>query len=67
MAKTFIEKGINFECQGSSNCCVSYGNNGFVYLDKKDLSRQVITWNWNYKFDGLFKLFFNCIRLYPMG
>ena len=31
------DNGINFECQGSSNCCVSRNNYGFVYLSKKDI------------------------------
>ena len=37
MDKEFFKKGINFKCQGSSNCCVSRGNYGYVYLSKKDL------------------------------
>ena len=37
MKKEFFKKGINFKCQGSSNCCVSRGSYGFVYLSKKDL------------------------------
>ena len=39
MDKKIYEKGIKFQCQGSSNCCVSRGSNGFVFLSKKDLSR----------------------------
>ena len=39
MNKKFYENGIKFECQGSSNCCVSRGNFGFVYLSSKDLKR----------------------------
>ena len=39
MDKEIFEKGINFECQGSSNCCVSRGSYGYVYLSKKDLTR----------------------------
>ena len=38
MNKEIFTKGINFECQGSSNCCVSRGNYGYVYLSKKDLT-----------------------------
>ena len=38
MDKEIFTKGINFECQGSSNCCVSRGNYGYVYLSKKDLT-----------------------------
>ena len=37
MNKEFFKKGIKFKCQGSSNCCVSRGSYGFVYLSKKDL------------------------------
>ena len=37
MDKEIFKKGINFQCQGSSNCCVSRGNYGYVYLSKKDL------------------------------
>ena len=37
--KKLIEKGINFKCQGSSNCCVSRGSYGYVYLTKNDLLR----------------------------
>ena len=39
MKKIDYQKGIHFECQGSSNCCVSRGTYGFVYLSKKDLIR----------------------------
>ncbi len=41
MGKEFFKKGISFECQGSSNCCVSRGNYGYVYLSKKDLTNIV--------------------------
>jgi len=39
MDKEFFKKGINFKCQGSSNCCVSRGSYGFVYLSNKDIKR----------------------------
>ena len=39
MNKEFFKKGIKFKCQGSSNCCVSRGSYGFVYLSKKDLTK----------------------------
>ena len=39
MDKEFFKKGINFKCQGSSNCCVSRGSYGFVYLSSKDIKR----------------------------
>ena len=32
-------QGIRFKCQGSSNCCVSRGEYGFVYLSNKDIQR----------------------------
>lgn len=31
------KEGIKFECQGSSNCCISRGTYGYVYLSKKDI------------------------------
>jgi len=37
MKKIDYTKGLRFECQGSSNCCVSRGSYGFVYLSKKDI------------------------------
>ena len=39
MTKKIYSKGIRFQCQGSSNCCVSRGSYGFVYLSKKDILR----------------------------
>jgi len=33
------KKKFSFKCQGSSNCCVSRGNYGFVYLSNVDLNR----------------------------
>ena len=33
------KKKIRFKCQGSSNCCVSRGVYGYVYLSKKDIMR----------------------------
>ena len=38
MDKRIFKEGINFKCQGSSNCCISRGNYGYVYLSKKDLT-----------------------------
>ncbi len=32
----FWKDGIQFECQGSGNCCVSRGGYGFVFLTKED-------------------------------
>ena len=39
MTKKIYSKGMRFQCQGSSNCCVSRGSYGFVYLSKKDILR----------------------------
>ena len=39
MESNNIKNGINFKCQGSSNCCVSRGSYGYVYLSKKDVKR----------------------------
>ena len=39
MDKEIFKNGIRFKCQGSSNCCVSRGNYGFVYLCKKDVKK----------------------------
>ena len=39
MEKINIKKGISFECQGSSNCCVSRGSYGYVYLSTKDIKK----------------------------
>ena len=38
-------KGIRFKCQGSSNCCVSRGEYGFVYLSNKDIKRLCLFTN----------------------
>lgn len=39
MKKINIPNQIQFECQGSANCCVSRGEYGFVYLSKADIKR----------------------------
>tara|TARA_B110000438_G_C15545004_1_gene534421 strand:+ start:70 stop:519 length:450 start_codon:yes stop_codon:yes gene_type:complete len=39
MKKININEGIRFECQGSSNCCVSRGSYGFVYLSNLDIKK----------------------------
>ena len=39
MDKNLYKNGIKFKCQGSSNCCISRGNHGFVFLSNKDLNR----------------------------
>jgi len=36
----FWENGVQFQCQGSGNCCVSRGGYGFVYLTKVDRVRM---------------------------
>ena len=38
MEKKIINEGIKFQCQGSGNCCVSHGSQGYVYLSDKDLN-----------------------------
>lgn len=38
--KSFIEQGIQFQCQGSGNCCVSRGGYGFVYMTLEDRRRM---------------------------
>ena len=42
MTKKIYSKGMRFQCQKSSNCCVSRGSYGFVYLSKKDILRLSI-------------------------
>ncbi len=37
--KSFYEKGIRFECQGTGKCCTSRGEYGFVYLTLQDRKR----------------------------
>tara|TARA_B100001964_G_C13921197_1_gene460286 strand:+ start:235 stop:684 length:450 start_codon:yes stop_codon:yes gene_type:complete len=37
MEQKIYENGIKFQCQGSSNCCISRGSYGFVFLSKEDL------------------------------
>ena len=39
MLNKIFKNGIKFKCQGSSNCCVSHGQNGFVYLSLKDTKK----------------------------
>ena len=39
MKKINYNEGIKFECQGSSNCCVSRDSYGFVYLSIKDIKK----------------------------
>jgi len=35
--KAWYSEGIQFECQGSGNCCTSRGEFGYVYFTSKDL------------------------------
>ena len=42
MKKIKYENGIKFQCQESSNCCVSRGSHGFVFLSKKIYKRDFI-------------------------
>lgn len=44
-----FKNGIKFKCQGSSNCCVSHGQNGFVYLSNKDSKKIAEFLNINIK------------------
>lgn len=37
---TWWEKGIQFECQGSGQCCVSREEYGYVYMTKEDRIRM---------------------------
>tara|TARA_B100000029_G_scaffold482132_1_gene531825 strand:+ start:155 stop:595 length:441 start_codon:yes stop_codon:yes gene_type:complete len=44
MEEKIFTKGIKFKCQGSSKCCISRGNHGYVYLtdnDVKKISQQL--------------------------
>ena len=34
--RKWYSDGIQFECQGSGQCCVSHGEYGFVYVTQKD-------------------------------
>ena len=45
MDKEIFKKGIKFKCQGSSNCCISRGSYGYVYLSKIDLANIVNYFN----------------------
>ena len=40
MSETWWSKGIQFECQGSGQCCVSHGGYGYVYMTKEDRIRM---------------------------
>ncbi len=57
--------GIQFECQGSGQCCVSHGEYGFVYVTASDRKRMAVlrgisTSEFTRKFclkdEGLFRL-----------
>lgn len=58
-------EGIQFECQGSGQCCVSHGEYGFVYVTAADRKRMAklrgiptseFTKNFCLKDEGLFRL-----------
>ncbi len=58
-------KGLQFECQGSGQCCVSHGEYGFVYVTLKDrqnlaklngLTTAAFTRHYCLKTDGVFHL-----------
>ena len=36
----FWENGVQFQCQGSGNCCVSRGGYGYVYMTLEDRRRM---------------------------
>jgi uncharacterized protein len=55
MSKSFYEKGLKFECQGSGKCCVSRGEYGFVYLTKRD--QKVMSKHLNLSLVNFKKLF----------
>lgn len=64
-AKTFWADGIQFQCQGSGNCCVSRGGYGYVYMTLEDrqrmakvlkLSTRAFTIRYCDKEDGIWKL-----------
>ena len=50
-----FKEGIRFECQGSSNCCVSRGSYGYVYLSNKDILR--LSKFTKLKYDDFIKLY----------
>jgi len=61
----FWANGIQFECQGSGNCCVSRGGYGFVFLTREDrvrmaqqlnLSVRAFTQQFCQKEDGVWRL-----------
>ena len=42
--KTWLQKGLAFQCQGSGKCCISRGEYGFVYLtddDRKNMAKAL--------------------------
>jgi Fe-S-cluster containining protein len=49
------KKGIRFKCQGSSNCCVSRGSYGYVYLSQKDIKR--LSQNLKLEIDNFIKIY----------
>ena len=42
MSEAWWSKGIQFECQGSGQCCVSHGGYGYVYMTKEDRIRMAL-------------------------
>ena len=61
----FIADGIQFQCQGSGNCCVSRGGYGFVFMTLKDrqtmakklqMTTKDFTKKYCSKHDGIWKL-----------
>ncbi len=63
--KKWYSDGIQFECQGSGQCCVSHGEYGFVYVTLKDrramaklrgLTTRAFTKEFCTKEEGVFRL-----------
>lgn len=38
--KKWWSEGVQFQCQGSGNCCVSHGEYGFVYVTNEDRKKM---------------------------
>ena len=64
-ADVWYANGIQFECQGSGQCCVSHGEYGFVYVTAADrkrmaalrgISTDAFTKQFCVKEEGLFRL-----------
>lgn len=65
MKPKFWDQGVQFQCQGSGNCCVSRGGYGYVFLTLSDrrriatalgLSTNTFTRRYCERADGIWKL-----------